>query len=562
MRGLVRSPVLLATLAWASLAPGPAHADDTTKARTALPPSRSTVDLSRGGDRAVRTPEDTLVDDLRAIWAGRPLRRGVTAIYVADAHTGEVLFAVHEDRALNPASNVKLVSTAAVLDILGPDWRYVTRLYGPAMTAEGVIDGDLYLLGDHDPTLGVDHLRAMAQSLRDQGVVRVTGDIVIGASETRDAVGHPGVRIEVRGGAEGEPPAIEVSPATDLVHLVNSARTTDKLRRPRISSSATTVTGADGVARYTITVGGHVRPGATRALHRNVPDGPRFTAHALRGALRDAGIEVTGGVRVQEFDAFVRAAADRGVLAIELARRESAPVRKLIARINKPSNNFLADRLVATAGAVRYGGEPTLAKGVRAMNEWLRDIGVDPGECVLDTGSGLSYASKLTARQIARVLMVGGGYLAPRRGAAMTASVLPVTEAVEVGSITYAGGGVDGSFLIGLDVDRRPALATTAEPIDPEPIWLASLAVAGVDGTLRGRYKTSAVHGKMIGKTGTLTSVIALSGFVRLDDDHEVVFAIVTNGHRHRQRNIVRFEHRKMTEVILRYLTARRDAGL
>src|SRR4029078_5122211 len=72
-------------------------------------------------------PEAFLRDSLDAIWTGRILRRGVTAVYVVDARTGEDIYAVHADDKINPASNVKLVSTATVLDMLGPSWRYSTR---------------------------------------------------------------------------------------------------------------------------------------------------------------------------------------------------------------------------------------------------------------------------------------------------------------------------------------------------------------------------------------------------------------------------------------------------
>ena len=107
-----RLPVLLPCLAlvfaFSAVAGAPAHADELGRARKKL------------------------TEDIKKVWAGRVLRRGVTAVYVVDAATGLEVYSVHADDKLNPASNVKLISTATVLENLGPTWRYTTRLFGAA----------------------------------------------------------------------------------------------------------------------------------------------------------------------------------------------------------------------------------------------------------------------------------------------------------------------------------------------------------------------------------------------------------------------------------------------
>jgi D-alanyl-D-alanine carboxypeptidase/D-alanyl-D-alanine-endopeptidase (penicillin-binding protein 4) len=484
-------------------APAAAEQQARTAPATARPAAAS---LARAA-AATRTPEEALAEELRAIWAGRPLRRGTTGMYVVDAKTGETLFAAHEDQPLNPASNVKLVSTATALSVLGPDWRYATQLLGPQPDADGVIRGDVYLYGQADPTLRAAHLEAMAAELLAAGAAKIEGAILASEDPLRDALAHPVVTIRVTGAASGQPPAVQVSPPTSLVQVAVTAKTTDRRRRPRLAVSGQMLDDADGL-RYAVTVAGEIRPGQTRTFERHVPRAALYTAHVLRGALVEAGIAVDGGARTLELDAYLAAASAAGTLPVELARHDSAPVSELVARINKPSDNFLADRLLMTVGAVRYGGPPSLPRGVDAMNEWMAGAGIDPGAVVLDTGSGLSNRSRMSAHQIVETLRCAAGYAAP---------------------------------------DAPPA---TAE------VFAGSLALAGVDGTLRDRYRTSPLAGILAGKTGTLSQVIALSGVIGYGD-HAVVFAFVTNGHRKRAKTAVRFEHRRAAEKILDYLQAR-----
>src|SRR5215470_16704822 len=97
------------------------------------------------------TLEEQTAKEIEKLLRG-PLAAGTTGLFVADAKTGEPLFAVNADDALNPASNVKMISTATALELLGADFRYPTRVLGPT-PADGVVRGDVYLLGSHDPTL-------------------------------------------------------------------------------------------------------------------------------------------------------------------------------------------------------------------------------------------------------------------------------------------------------------------------------------------------------------------------------------------------------------------------
>jgi serine-type D-Ala-D-Ala carboxypeptidase/endopeptidase (penicillin-binding protein 4) len=584
----------------------PSH---TAKARSAVRSGvrPSDVQMLRR-DGGPTTLDERLADDIKRIWAGRTLRRGTTAVYVVDEASGRVIYAVHEDQPLNPASNVKLVSTAAALDILGPSWRYLTRVLGPTPDAAGVVAGDLYIIGSYDPTFRTVHVNRLAAALARAGVSRVEGDVLVGGDVVRDSVGDHRVTIVVRGGARaGEPARIEVTPPNEFVEVV--APDTSNVRRSRLSLQGEVVDDEERGPRYVVTVTGRLGVDARRTYQRWVPSRNLYTGHLLRAALVEAGVEVTGTVRAVELPEYTARLGATGQLPVELARHRSVPASTIVARINKSSINYMADRLVNTAGAVLYGGKPTMDKGVRAMDRWLAARAeIDPASVLLDTGSGLSYNTQLTARQVVRVLRVAAGYAADVEGAepgdfldriagdglagdhdevagddtlAELGARLPVMSSLLDGlAPTFDpadGGGHDaggdhvayaGAPALMTDTELRSALALDPAHIAATDrgqiarVFFDSLAVGGSDGTLRRRYRGSAAGGNVFAKTGTLRGIIALSGFVTLGEEETLTFAIVTNDSDSRARNQIRREHDRMVEAMHRYLEARRTQRL
>lgn len=489
--------------------------------RTSTLPTRNVVKAAaRTAEIATNVPrtalaevtavEERLFADLHRLATGRALRRGTTAIYITDARTGEEIYALHEDAPLNPASNVKLIATAATMDVLGPDWRYRTRLYGPTPDPDGVANGDVYLRGSFDPTLGVSHLERLAERLIERGIHRIDGDVLIGDPD-RDAVATAKLQIKLAAGAIGAPPEVVIEPATDLVELVVDAKTY-KSGRTAIKVTTSTVTDELGHEKVRVHVTGRMRRGAKRTYWRVVRNRSLFTAHAMRSALQAAGIEVTGTARNVDFSEYVRMAGP-SYLPVQLATHRSATMAAIIARVNKRSINRLADRVLMSAGAAAFGGDPTMAKGVRLMQHWLASrADIDPAQVVLDTGSGLSYNTKLSAKIVVDVLRQAAGL-----------------RDVEAG----------------------------AEPSATERAWRASLAVAGRDGTLRRRFKKTELRGHLFGKTGTLTRIIALSGIIAAGDGTPLAFAIVTNDHRPGYRYEVRKQHEALVQAMYKYARAR-----
>jgi D-alanyl-D-alanine carboxypeptidase/D-alanyl-D-alanine-endopeptidase (penicillin-binding protein 4) len=491
------------------LASGTAGADDTAVApeATARHLDASVEAADTGRDKALAD----LQSGLQSIWAGANLRLGTTAVYVVDAENGEPLYNVHDSDALNPASNVKLISTGTVLATLGPDWRFQTHVLGSAADASGVIHGGLYLHGNYDPTLGPVALEELATQLRAQGVTRVVGDIVLDDSLTRDTLALSKVRITVRGEAAGKPASVEVWPASNLVSVAsNRVRSKNAGRsQVRVSSSLIEATLEGEQPRIDVSIRGTIRKGHTRVLHVPIRLRSTFTGSALQRALQDSGIIVDGAVRLASFSEFNQEEGRGGRIPFPLATHQSRDIASLVKRVNKRSLNHLSDRLVMSAARSVYGGPLEMLSAVALMKNWLTTIGIDAESVVLDSGSGLSYQTQLSAKQIVTVLRAAGGY-AP--------GATPSPRAVQ-------------SFR-------------------------ESLALGGVDGTLRRRFRLpgAKVEGRVQGKTGTLTRVIALSGFITREDGRSLCFSIVTNGHRNHRKRTVRLEHEHMVAELDAFL--------
>jgi D-alanyl-D-alanine carboxypeptidase/D-alanyl-D-alanine-endopeptidase (penicillin-binding protein 4) len=532
----------------AMVTPGtPAFAKSRAKAK----PRALVKDAPGGGDAAAKkgskktrfanvaprgesASERQLQDELDAGLAEKTFAGTRTGVYVVDLNTGKVLYSYGADEQLNPASNMKLVTTATALDALGPDFAYRTRLVGATPDSNGVVQGDVWLVGMSDPTLAERDLAELGTTLHMRGVTRVTGAVVVSSDPNRDVLGRPRLEVSVEAGAdEGALPQVRVSPDSAYVVLENRAvisaaarvTRTCKTRRsgkgktarrericgaPRPSQLDVAMRQVDdgpGGPHVVITVSGKLRPGTHFSVIRYAPHPAVFTGHTMRANLKRAGIMVDGGVRVDDADAtdLIVAGAPGAELA-ELAVHDSIPLGELVARVNKPSNNFLADRVAELTGGEVFG-EPTVGAGVRAMNEYMTRLGVTDGSYLLDSGSGLSYKNHLSVRQIAGVLMSG-------------------LKSDTIGKTFFA-----------------------------------SMSVGGKDGTLRSRFRSRESRGFVFGKTGTLTGVAALSGYVTIDGgEHVICFAIVTNGYRNTRKPSIRAGQARLVDAMYRHLR-RTDAA-
>jgi serine-type D-Ala-D-Ala carboxypeptidase/endopeptidase (penicillin-binding protein 4) len=437
-----------------------------------------------------------------------PLRNGVTGLFVADARSGEPLFAVNADDRLNPASNVKMISTATALELLGPNFKYSTRIMGAEPDATGKIAGDVFLLGTWDPTLAASDMDELADALAKRGVKQITGDILVGSDPTRDGIYRGMVPVEIKAGEPGQPPTATTPANFNLVTVEVTAKTDKKPRkRQKLTYKTETVT-IDGKKRIKLTIGGTMGKGAEKVYPLYTRERTAVAAHSLRAALIGHGIAITGETRVMELGDFIGESVKTHALPVELARHESLELQDIVRKINKWSINWLADRVIMTAAALSKRTVPSMDVAISAMYEWLQrhpQLGKD--EVTIDTGSGLSYRTRISPQELVKVVRAAGG------------------------------------FIDGINTTQSKA-------------WLDSLSIAGTDGTLRSRFRVPDIKGHIHGKTGSLSTVIALSGVLDLDPTRPLAFSIVTNTQRPLKKGYVRKAHEQLVKLIANYIEA------
>ncbi|HEY5933872.1 MAG TPA: D-alanyl-D-alanine carboxypeptidase/D-alanyl-D-alanine-endopeptidase [Kofleriaceae bacterium] len=451
------------------------------------------------------TAEEETATNIQKLLRSPLLRRGVTAIHVADARTGTPLFSVNAEEELNPASNVKLISTATALELLGPDFRYPTRILGPEPVG-GVVKGDIYLLGSYDPTLSISDFENIAMTMQMRGITSIEGSIVVGADPTRDGVYRAIIPVGITAGEPGAPPTVTLPPNFDLVQVTVTATTHKKSIRNRLSYKADVIKTETGLPRITLTIGGTI--GKDRHVEYPLWTRQRTAtaAYSLIAALRARAINITGEMKVMELGDYVGESVGNGALPVELGRHESEPASEIAARVNKWSVNWLADRLVMTAAGLSRRAPPSMALALDAMYMWLeRSAKLPKDKLVIDTGSGLSYRTQIRSQDMVSIVRSAGGF------------------------------GTDA-------------------PPDVAKAWLHSLAIAGTDGTLQHRFRSPDVRGRIVGKTGTLRNVIALAGILDFDPARPLAFSIVTNTNQPLQKRQTRQAHAQVIAEVCRYL--------
>ena len=434
-------------------------------------------------------------------YSWRDARWGVLVVSLDQSDT---LFSESPDSALSPASNLKLLTTAAALRILGPDFRFQTYLLSDSNVADDILEGDLVLYGTGDPGISDlffqerdDVLELLADQLEEAGVRTVTGDLVADAShlpgplrpyswDPKDLNDHFAAPISALSFNEnvvsfrvapsdraGSRPEVHTIPESAGLDVDNLAITSPRGTRPHLSI----------LREYPldpIRIEGGIALGARDAWRQmTVPSPPHFAASIFRNVLLERGIRILGDIRVVE-------SPDKSVLTgitspthrersrvRILAKHSSPPLSEYISVINKRSNNLFAELVFRTMGRTQEGSG-SLEASARAVSAALTEIGVPMEGVVQLDGSGLAAGNRTSASTFVSVLQ------------------------------------------------------HMAETETWNHYW-ASLPQAGTRRELRRMYQTAAA-GNLRAKTGTIEGVSALSGIVRSRDHERLAFSILLNG--------------------------------
>ncbi len=434
--------------------------------------------------------------EVDAALAMAKLPRDAVAVLVVDAQGKEPPRVSHRvDVAMNPASVMKLVTTSAALDLLGPAYAWTTSVFVDGPVREGRLEGNLYIRGQGDPTLVSERFWQLMRRVRSLGINRITGDIVLDRSAFSLAPTDPG-------GFDGEPlrpynaapDALLLSYKSVLLTFVvdrtaNLARihVDPPLAGVTIPATVPLATGDCGDYRGNLRADfsdpGQIRfagsyPAACqeRTWPLAWPDPQVYAARAVAGMWREVGGQLTGNVR----DGIVPSAAGPAVFEVT-----SPALAEVIRDINKYSNNVMAQQVflsLSLPAGRDANGKPaannaqapaTLAASREVLQQWWRNrVGATVEAPSVDNGSGLSRNGRTSALALGRLLQIA--YQSPWM-----------------------------------------------------PELMSSLPIAGIDGTMR-RNRSGAVGNAHL-KTGSLRDVTAVAGYVLASSGRRYVVVLMAN---------------------------------
>ncbi|MDQ2979057.1 MAG: D-alanyl-D-alanine carboxypeptidase/D-alanyl-D-alanine-endopeptidase [Acidobacteriota bacterium] len=447
----------------------------------------------RRSSAEARLPEPrSLAEALEQAVRRVPAKANGVSISVGDLGNGEVIFERNPEMPETIASITKLFTTAAALHFLGPDYKFRTTFWRRGEIKDGTLTGPLLVVGGGDPNISGrfynDDFNAVfdrwAQGLVQAGVKQVVGDLILNTSFFDSVERHP----EWPSGQEAKwyQAPISALAFNDNVVLVSIRPGVRPGKPAAVSidpptgvlhtlSSARTVSrrGAVRVAvrrsagSDNVTVSGTV---PARPVWWSTPiavdSAPEFFGAALKTRLKNAGIQMTGSVVEKPIQ------PDASWLLIAQTESDILPT---LAVVNKHSQGFYAEQVFKTMAAEKMG-QGTWANGVALVKQFLVGLGLDPARYDLRDGSGLSPYNRVGAADLVRFLQ-----------------------------------------------------AMNRHPRGEE--WKATLAMSGEsEGTLRHRLRGADVKGRILAKTGTISGVSTLAGFVTCDSGKTYAFAILLNG--------------------------------
>ncbi len=413
-------------------------------------------------------------------------RSGEWGAIVVSLTRGDTLFAQNADAMMQPASTMKMYTSAVALDRFGPEYTFRTpALRDGQLQPDGSLTGNLYLKGVGDPSLSsrfwhdVQPMDALAKEIAAAGIKRIRGDVVGDPTAFDEKVIPDGWKTSYLGAAyaarvsalslnenlvwvvvqpNGGKAQVTLEPATTAIPVESSVSLVGGASG-RISASRQ----PDGSIRVRGTIGRNSGP----LKYSLVVDNPAmFATGALRASLEKLGITIDGQTRI--------GAAPAG--ATEIAAVSSPPLAQIVGEMDRESINVVAEILLRATAHAALDQQGSAETGLAHLRDFLsKKVGAAPNVVFLSDGSGLSLNDSVTARSMVQLL----GY---------------------------------------------------AHKAEWGPVFHAALPVEGESGTLKRHGRGTPSRGNLHAKTGTTNTVAALGGYVTARNGEVLAFSLIYNG--------------------------------
>ena len=429
-----------------------------------------------------------LPDEVRQLLKQHRIPASSLSIYVHKIGNDQPLLSWKADKARNPASTIKLLTTFIALQELGPAYTWKTEAYLNAPLVGGATKSDLYLKGYGDPYLITENFWRMLRNFRKKGLQYIDGDLVLDDSYFRPARidpaefdGQPLRSYNVLPTAlmlnfqsinfrfHPDPVSRSVKIVADPdpgLGIDNKIRLTDgscSSRWKRRLNMKLLTKGKNNAVQFT---GHYPAECGEQMFYRVVSDSSSYFYGVFKNLWQEQGGYLSGSFRQETLP-------DNANL---FYRSESLKLSDIIRSINKYSNNVMTRQLLLTLGAERLGAPGSTKKGITVVNNWLKHNEFNFPELVLENGAGLSRRTRITAPHLGSIL-----------------------------------------------------LAAYERPYMPE--FMSSLPVSAQDGTLRSRFVGTELDGRLHIKTGLLDDVRGMAGYV-LDNNNQRWVVVSLHNHR------------------------------
>ena len=413
------------------------------------------------------------------------------SVSVRNIETGKVIYMKNGDFGMKPASTLKLLTAATALDVLGSNYRFTTKVYIDGLIVNGVLRGNVYIKGGGDPTLQKKDFIAFADTLKLQGIKMIDGDLYGDDTIFSGPQLPPGVAsadesyyFASRTSALTMSPdydydagtiIVDVSPTTIGSQPIISARPNESgmvIQNNAVTVSANQANTIQIERQFqtnNIVVTGNIPVGSTFKDWVTLYDPTINTLHAIKNIFKHSGIDFLGNSEINR----KKVPEDASMIYA----KHSMPLKVLINPFLKLSNNSIADILVKTLGK-KASGEGSTEEGIKVLKKYGASIGLEPNKWRLEDGSGLSHNNQVTANELTLLLD-------------------------EVMNEPYFD-----EFYKGL------------------PIGGQKERLEG--GSLRKRFNADQYKERVIAKTGSISGVYTLAGYVKANSGTTYSFAIMT----------------------------------
>lgn len=440
------------------------------------------------------------------------------SVIVRDS-AGTILEGYNFDKLVRPASNVKLLTSAAILDALGENYIFQTYMYGIGHQEGNIWKGDVVIRGVGDPSINGKFydgnkfyvFEKFYAALDSAGITKIDGNL-IGNDSYFDQHPYPdgwswddlsfyyGVEINALSFNEnavdlqvftnkevGEIPEIQWFPFdTDYVEFINEQVITPP--QSEYDEFYQRIMGTN-----TILLQSKLPQNYYEEESLSVMNASLFFMDTFEKYLEDGGISLSGRVII---DSQPRNWENDKYKALEVHR--SPPLKKLLREVNKESNNFYVEMLLKTAAAERFDTEGSTELGLSMVKDFAKSMGMDTTKVEMTDGAGMSPATLLTVEDLSNLL-----------------------------------------------VQMQHHENFTA--------YRNSFAVAGVDGSLEYRFRNSPLKKRLLGKTGYVSGVRALSGYMKASSGEPLIFSIVTNNYTEKTSYIDRVQKSILEQIYKKY---------